>query len=37
MNTQTHRQLAGLIWQICNLLRGPHRIWRPRHCQLPCR
>ena len=35
MNTQTHRQLAGLIWQICNLLRGPYKRNEYRKVVLP--
>jgi len=35
MNTQTHRQLAGLIWQICNLLRGPYKRNEYRKVILP--
>jgi type I restriction enzyme M protein len=25
MNTETHRQFANFIWNICNLLRGPYK------------
>jgi len=25
MNGQTHKQIAGFIWSICNLLRGPYK------------
>lgn len=25
MNGETHSQLAGFIWPICNLLRGPYK------------
>jgi type I restriction enzyme M protein len=35
MNTETHRQLAGLIWQICNLLRGPYKRNEYRKVILP--
>lgn len=35
MNTETHRQLAGFIWQICNLLRGPYKRNEYRKVILP--
>ncbi len=35
MNTGTHRQLAGFIWQICNLLRGPYKRNEYRKVILP--
>jgi len=35
LNTETHRQLAGLIWQICNLLRGPYKRNEYRKVILP--
>jgi type I restriction enzyme M protein len=25
MTAETHTQLAGFIWSICNLLRGPYK------------
>ena len=35
MNTETHRQLAGFIWSICNLLRGPYKRNEYRKVILP--
>ena len=35
MNTETHRQLAGDIWSICNLLRGPYKRNEYRKVILP--
>lgn len=35
MNAETHRQLAGFIWQICNLLRGPYKRNEYRKVILP--
>ena len=35
MNTDTHRQLAGDIWSICNLLRGPYKRNEYRKVILP--
>lgn len=35
MNTGTHRQLAGDIWSICNLLRGPYKRNEYRKVILP--
>ncbi|MBN8490992.1 MAG: SAM-dependent DNA methyltransferase [Burkholderiales bacterium] len=35
MNTQTHSQLAGFIWSICNLLRGPYKRNEYRKVILP--
>ena len=35
MNTATHRQLAGFIWSICNLLRGPYKRNEYRKVILP--
>src|SRR5687768_12545730 len=35
MNTQTHNQLAGFIWSICNLLRGPYKRNEYRKVILP--
>lgn len=35
MNTKTQRQLAGLIWQICNLLCGPYACNKYRKVILP--
>lgn len=25
MNAQAHGELAGFIWSVCNLLRGPYK------------
>ncbi len=35
MNGQTHKQLAGFIWSICNLLRGPYKRNEYRKVILP--
>jgi type I restriction enzyme M protein len=35
MNAQTHSQLAGFIWSICNLLRGPYKRNEYRKVILP--
>lgn len=35
MSTETHRQIAGFIWQICNLLRGPYKRNEYRKVILP--
>ena len=35
MNTRTHQELAGFIWQICNLLRGPYKRNEYRKVILP--
>jgi type I restriction enzyme M protein len=35
MNTETHSQLAGFIWDICNLLRGPYKRNEYRKVILP--
>ncbi|HAT48845.1 MAG: SAM-dependent DNA methyltransferase [Nitrospirae bacterium] len=35
MNGETHRQLAGFIWGICNLLRGPYKRNEYRKVILP--
>jgi len=35
MNAQTHSQLAGFIWDICNLLRGPYKRSEYRKVILP--
>ena len=34
-NTQTHTELAGFIWSICNLLRGPYKRNEYRKVILP--
>ena len=35
MTSETHRQLAGFIWSICNLLRGPYKRNEYRKVILP--
>ncbi len=35
MNTQTHTEIAGFIWSICNLLRGPYKRNEYRKVILP--
>jgi type I restriction enzyme M protein len=35
MTAETHRQLAGFIWSICNLLRGPYKRNEYRKVILP--
>ena len=35
MNTQTHTELAGFIWSICDLLRGPYKRNEYRKVILP--
>lgn len=35
MNGETHRQMAGFIWGICNLLRGPYKRNEYRKVILP--
>lgn len=35
MNGQTHKQIAGFIWSICNLLRGPYKRNEYRKVILP--
>ena len=35
MSTETHRQLAGFIWSLCNLLRGPYKRNEYRKVILP--
>ena len=35
MNAETHSQLAGFIWNICNLLRGPYKRNEYRKVILP--
>ena len=35
MNTQTHREIANFIWDICNLLRGPYKRNEYRKVILP--
>ena len=35
MNARTHQELAGFIWQICNLLRGPYKRNEYRKVILP--
>jgi len=35
MNAETHSQLAGFIWSICNLLRGPYKRNEYRKVILP--
>ncbi|MDO8947721.1 MAG: class I SAM-dependent DNA methyltransferase [Desulfocapsaceae bacterium] len=35
MNGETHRQIAGFIWSICNLLRGPYKRNEYRKVILP--
>ncbi|MBI4774849.1 MAG: SAM-dependent DNA methyltransferase [Deltaproteobacteria bacterium] len=35
MNAETHSQLAGFIWRICNLLRGPYKRNEYRKVILP--
>jgi type I restriction-modification system DNA methylase subunit len=35
MNGETHAQLAGFIWSICNLLRGPYKRNEYRKVILP--
>ena len=35
MNGQTHRELVGFIWSICNLLRGPYKRNEYRKVILP--
>jgi type I restriction enzyme M protein len=35
MTVQTHQQLAGFIWNICNLLRGPYKRNEYRKVILP--
>ena len=35
MNARTHQDLAGFIWQICNLLRGPYKRNEYRKVVLP--
>jgi type I restriction enzyme M protein len=35
MNSQTHTELAGFIWDICNLLRGPYKRNEYRKVILP--
>ena len=35
MNGETHKQLAGFIWNICNLLRGPYKRNEYRKVILP--
>lgn len=35
MNVETHSQLAGFIWDICNLLRGPYKRNEYRKVILP--
>src|SRR5881394_3589083 len=35
MTIETHRQLAGFIWDICNLLRGPYKRNEYRKVILP--
>jgi len=35
MTTETHRQMAGFIWSICNLLRGPYKRNEYRKVILP--
>ncbi|MBN1379411.1 MAG: SAM-dependent DNA methyltransferase [Gammaproteobacteria bacterium] len=35
MNVETHSQLAGFIWNICNLLRGPYKRNEYRKVILP--
>jgi type I restriction enzyme M protein len=35
MNGETHRQMAGFIWSICNLLRGPYKRNEYRKVILP--
>ncbi len=35
MNGQTHRELVGFIWNICNLLRGPYKRNEYRKIILP--
>lgn len=35
MTAETHRQLAGFIWNICNLLRGPYKRNEYRKVILP--
>ena len=35
MNGETHKQLAGFIWSICNLLRGPYKRNEYRKVILP--
>ena len=35
MTAETHTQLAGFIWSICNLLRGPYKRNEYRKVILP--
>jgi type I restriction enzyme M protein len=35
MPTESHSQIAGLIWSICNLLRGPYKRYEYRKVILP--
>ncbi len=35
MTSETHRQMANFIWDICNLLRGPYKRNEYRKVKLP--
>jgi type I restriction enzyme M protein len=35
VSTDTHSQMAGFIWSICNLLRGPYKRNEYRKVILP--